>query len=226
MPDKKLDEKKAVELLEKVYELFQLHNLDYQHYTNSHDILNSKGELFKKIRFSALNGYDIIDVLNSFKIALTLSYMNPDFDESVMRLLDNTQKEITSKVLEVFMPDEILDWVDSFEESATYDDYFLVYVVDNITGNSKKLVTDDDKFYYQKGIIGQHEFNCLSKVEKRVYIINELYQSDTAKFWYNKLNQYIEDGGGFLEFYEILKKINLNDKNLFMLQVKKNLGLL
>lgn len=238
MSDKQLDEKKALELLEIVYDLLYIGNKDYQSQSVAKKLdtdwsspeftyaLNSKGELLKKIRFSALNGYDIVDILNSFKLALALSYMNPDFDESVWKVLYDTQADTTSNVLAVFMPDEILDWVESFEESAIYDDYLLVEVVDNITGNSQKTVTNDDKFYYQKGILSQSNFNRLSNIEKRVYIINELHQSDAAKLWYNKLNQYIEDGGSFEEFYEILKKINLNDKNLFMMQVKKNLGFL
>lgn len=224
MSNKKLDEKKAIELLEIVYELLKIENIDYSSHSEFPDILNSKGELLRKIRFSALNGHDIVDILRSFKLALALSYMNPDFDESIWKVLYDTQAEIISNVLKYFMPDDILDWVESFEESAFYDDYLLLAVVDNITGNSKKIITNDDKFYHQKGVLSRPEFNRLSNVEKRVFIINELCQSDAARLWYNDLNQYLEDEGSFEEFYEVLKKINLQDKILFMQQVKINLG--
>jgi len=238
MSSRQLDEKNALQLLKTVYELIYKENKDYKSQSIFEMIhtdwfppeltyaFDSEGELKKKIRFSELNGYDIFDVLTSFKLALALAYMNPDFDESVMRILDDTQNATISKMLEVFMPDQILDWVDSLEESANYDDYTLVHAVDSITGNSKKLETSDDKFFYQKGIISQPEFNRLTYLEKRTYIINELYMSDAARVWYDNLNEYNADGGSFEEFYAVLKKINLQDKNLFMQQVKKNLGLL
>lgn len=238
MPAKKFDEKKAIELLEFVHQLLSSDQNDYvsfpehetvgvswYHPSNFPDIFSSNGALRNKIPFSALNGYDIVDIFNSFKLALALSYRNPEFNESALTLLNDTQLEVTSNVLRAFLPDEILGWVSHFEESSNYDDYNLVHAVDLITGNSQKVITNDDVFFHKNGVIDQADFNELSMSEKRIYFLTELYHSKDAKIWYSVLNDEIEHRGSFQEFYSGLKGLNVSSDFLFMSQVKESLGL-
>jgi hypothetical protein len=240
MPNNKLTFKEAIEILSAVedaidysykeddlYKYELLSKYDYKHvsnekwiqykYFNFPEIFLEDGTLRKKYPFSYLNGFDIIDVLNSLKYGLAvlhLDYNNKQFED----ILTNLSDDIIYKVTSNFVPDEILEYASTILDSEGAFHFAWVMTVDGTFGNSSK---DKDT-----SPLSENFFNSLSSTEQRVLLLVKCFTSKKANEWTWMYRNYIESGGEtFLEFKESLGSLKYRNREEYLKKVQKQIGL-
>jgi len=184
------------------------------------DIFNLNGSLRKKYKYSFLEGYDIIDVINSLRLNLAhLHWIHNN--SSIDDIIINIHDEIIFKVLNNFIPDDIqyfIEQIDGLNDDLdAYNSFFATatYIFGGWEGD--ELTTGYDYSF----------FNNLSFHEKKVMIYSTCYRSKQFREWEYLYKEYIfEVDEGLEEFKHYLSTIELLSYEKYMKNVRKKLRLI